>query len=566
MMTISQHAGPRPATTCLNVTSEHDGHRLDQYLGEALRQRGLSREKAKAMIRDGLVLVNGRVEAKPNLRLAAGDRVELELDGLPSPDAPLAPERGELAILHADEQLIVLNKPAGLTVHPAPGLPVGTLANRLAHRFPALAGLGGERPGIVHRIDKDTSGLLVVALTEEARLALSEAFAEREVFKEYLALVHGVPERPEDVVDQAIGRHPTIKTRMAVVRKGGKPARSAYRTLFADPGGRYGLLAVRIYTGRTHQIRVHLTHLGLPIIGDAVYGSRHALAELPQPLAGLALKLAGRQLLHAWRLGFAHPAGGERLFFQQPPPRDFAQAALLLARTPQRTVVTGMPGCGKSTLLGYLEERGMPAFSADRCVAELYQPGGDAWQMLRRQFGAQYLRDGGNGPVDKPALFAAMLESDALRREVEAFVHPMVRHRLGEFWQAQAGRRAAAAEIPLFLETGSRGAQWSGMADALVGVRCPAGARHERLRCRGLSEAHIAGLESWQWPEERKLAACDMVADNATGLDELRGEAVCILGELAARRRDAARRLAERLGGLWNQSCDAAGTATPCSP
>ena len=235
--------------------------RLDAFLGSMLREEGVSREKIKQAVLSGHVLRNGEPYAKPSASVFPGDSI---IASLPAPVTAIMPEQGELTILWHDEHLAVCDKPAGLTVHPAPGLTEGTLAHRLLHHFPELAEQGGLRPGIVHRLDKNTSGLMLVALTETARLAMAESFAARTVKKEYLALVYGVPTKREGSITAPIGRDPKSKTKMAIVpvTQGGKEAHSEYKVLFADPENRFSLVRVAIHTGRTHQIRVHMRHIG----------------------------------------------------------------------------------------------------------------------------------------------------------------------------------------------------------------------------------------------------------------------------------------------------------------
>ncbi len=521
------------------------GLRLDAFLAAALEGQGISREKVKSWIKAGKLLLDGTVCRKPNTRLAGGESLELSLE---PEHTPLTPESGSLDILRQERRFLVLDKPAGLTVHPAPGLPAGTLVHRLLHDFPELARMQGLRPGIVHRIDKDTSGLLLVALDEQTRQELAQAFARRSVHKEYLALVAGVPAPLEGVIDLPMGRHPLHKVKMAVLPKGGKPARSDYRVLHQDPLGRFSLLAVRIHTGRTHQIRVHLSHLGRPILGDRLYGGALTAPSRCQ-------KLASRQMLHAWRLGFEHPESREWLDFQRPPPKDFPRLALCLSRRVQRVVIVGMPGCGKSSLARLLESSGAPLFSADAVVAALYEPGEDGWHFVKSRYGEAYLQAGDTPPerrpVDRKALFRAMRAEDAVRREINAALHPMVRHRLEVFWQAHLDRRLALAEVPLFLEAG---AQWRELADVVVGVRCLRAVRLQRLHeNRGWDDQTLASFESWQWSEDTKLAACDLVVDNDADEEALQRRAVELLHKLRELRRVEARTLALGLQRIWRE-------------
>ena len=283
------------------------GARLDVWL--AARLDACSRSRARGLIEEGYVTVDGAA-AKPAVRLRPGQAVKATVPA-PRPALPAA-EAIRLDVVYEDSDLLVLDKPAGLVVHPAPGHPAGTLVNALLHHCDRLAGIGGvERPGIVHRLDKDTSGLLVVAKNDAAMAGLTRQFAAGRVEKTYLALVHGQPPACGRL-DGAIGRHSRDRKRMAVVARGGKAALTAFETVCRYPVA--ALLRVRIATGRTHQIRVHLAHARLPVAGDPVYGDARRDRSLPErPL---------RQMLHAARLAFAHPRGGRRLEFERPPPAD----------------------------------------------------------------------------------------------------------------------------------------------------------------------------------------------------------------------------------------------------
>lgn len=515
--------------------------RIDAFLGDVLGGSGFSREKIKQAIRSGLVTRNGEVCAKPGARLFPGDRVVAAL--VPLTDAPRA-EPGDIRVLWRDEHLAVLDKPAGLTVHPAPGRESGTLVHRLLHHFPELAAQDGPRPGIVHRLDKDTSGLMLVAFTEKARHAMSGAFAARDVSKDYLALVHGTPAPASGVIADPIGRDPARKTRMAVLPAcaGGKEAHSEYATLHADPKNRFSLLRVAIRTGRTHQIRVHMHHIGHPLVGDAVY-KKPGRAPLPgtQP---------ARQMLHAWKLAFTHPVTGAALAFTAPPPDDFSSLAVSLATPMQRVIITGSPGGGKSTLARALHDAGVPVWSADESVKRLYEKDADGWYMLLRRYGRRFVPDDAAG-VDKAALFAAMREDAALRREVEAVIHPMVEHDLERFWNTHEGAGAplAAAEIPLALETGRRGVPGRKI---IVAVYCPFAKRRARMAAtRGWSDETIRSMESWQWPEAEKIRGADLVVDNAGSVEDLLRRARALPGVLAFLREQTRRRIRARFTAMW---------------
>lgn len=300
----------------MSVPSAAAGERLDRFLAAHLDQ---PRNQVQRWIRDGRVQVDGE-PAKPSLALAGGEAIEVEVP--PPAPSEIEPEAGALAILHEDESLIVVDKPPGLTVHPGAGRTSGTLVHRLLARYPELEGVGGPgRPGIVHRLDKDTSGVLVVARTASAYRALQRSFASREVDKRYLAVVYGRPSPERGEIDAAVGRHPERRRQMAVLpaeRRGARRALTRYRTL--AEGGGVTLLELAIETGRTHQIRVHLKHLRHPIVGDPLYGEarwkglagpvQRPLREFPRPA------------LHAWRLAFTHPTTGERAAFEASVPED----------------------------------------------------------------------------------------------------------------------------------------------------------------------------------------------------------------------------------------------------
>jgi len=295
----------------LEIIVVEAGQRLDRFL--AGQRRDQSRVLFQRLIADGFVAVNGQ-PAKPSARLRVGDRVAVCIP----PPAPteLLPEPMPLAVVYEDADIVVVDKPAGLVVHPGAGHPAQTLANALLARFPEIGEIDATlRPGIVHRLDKDTSGLMVVAKTKAAQLRLAEAIKERRVLKRYLTLVVGRPDPEAGVIDAAIGRHPTQRQRMAVV-PWGRPARSHYRLLRHFPGppkaGGYSLVEVTLETGRTHQIRVHCQSIGHPVVGDAVYGVKAPFVS--------------RQFLHAAVLGLHLPGSGEYREFASPLPADLRVA------------------------------------------------------------------------------------------------------------------------------------------------------------------------------------------------------------------------------------------------
>lgn len=294
------------------LSPEVAGRRLDQALAETFPEH--SRTRLKAWIEGGQATVDGR-SARPRDIVLGGERVRIEAE-LPE-EAPLAPQALDLEIVFEDEHLIVVAKPAGLVVHPGAGNPDRTLQNALLAHDPSLAAL--PRAGLVHRLDKDTSGLLVVARSLEAHTALVRALEARDVRREYEAVVHGVM-TGGGTVDAPLGRHPADRKRMAV-REDGRPAVTHYRVL--ERFRAHTHVRVVLETGRTHQIRVHLAHAGYPIVGDPVYGRRLALPKGPTPRLVETLRRFRRQALHAARLEFRHPADGRPLAFEAPAPADF---------------------------------------------------------------------------------------------------------------------------------------------------------------------------------------------------------------------------------------------------
>jgi 23S rRNA pseudouridine1911/1915/1917 synthase len=319
MTTTSTLSARIPDRHEVRVEAPEAGGRLDRVLASRLQ---LSRTRLKALIEAGRVAADGATIRDPSAKVKPGQRLAVEVPP-PEPDKPL-PQRMPLDIRYEDEHLLVLEKPAGLVVHPAPGNPDSTLVNALlAHCGETLSGIGGvKRPGIVHRLDKDTSGLMVVAKSELAHGKLAAAFAARDIDRAYLAVVWGVPLPRQGEISGNIGRSRVNRQKMAVVAAGGKPAATRYKVL-REFKGAAALVECRLATGRTHQIRVHLTAKGHPLVGDRVYGSGRQARRAAGP-AGEALARFPRQALHAYRLGFAHPASGARLVFESEVPADMA--------------------------------------------------------------------------------------------------------------------------------------------------------------------------------------------------------------------------------------------------
>lgn len=321
----------------LEVEAEAEGERLDRWLAAALAPE-VSRSRVQALIRGGAVTVEGATVTEPKRKVSSGEHFRVTL---PEPEPPEpAGESIPLDILYEDDALIVIDKPAGLVVHPGPGNWTGTLVNALIHHCgETLSGIGGvRRPGIVHRLDRDTSGVMVVAKTDHAHRVLAEAFAdhgeEGDLERAYLALVWGAPPRAAGTIDAPLGRSPHDRTLRAVVSEGRADARRAvtHYTVLARYGSdqRGGaitsLVECRLETGRTHQIRVHMAHIGHPVIGDPAYGRafRTKVKRLPPPLAE---KVAGfpRQALHARLLAFRHPGTGRMMRFEAPVPADMRE-------------------------------------------------------------------------------------------------------------------------------------------------------------------------------------------------------------------------------------------------
>ncbi len=300
-----------PETLRFEVEEEQDGQRLDAALALLA---GVPRAQVRRWVDDGRVRLNDAV-ARASRRVAAGDAVVAEP---PEPSAARPePQALPLSVVHEDRHLIVIDKAAGMVVHPAPGHPDGTLVNVLLHHCRDLAGIGGVlRPGIVHRLDQGTSGILVVAKDDATHHGLSEQFRDHTIERVYHAFVRGTPGADAGRVDRPIGRHPRDRKRMSVRTRSGREAHTAWRVAARYPRSGVARLEVRPETGRTHQIRVHLSSVGMPLVGDPVYGRGQR--------GGRGLGLA-RPALHAARLGFEHPATGEALVFEAPLPSDLAR-------------------------------------------------------------------------------------------------------------------------------------------------------------------------------------------------------------------------------------------------
>lgn len=288
---------------------EQAGERLDAWLSARLPD--LSRSRIQVLIREQYIQVNGD-PAKPRQAVSLGDRISVAIpEAVP---AEAKPQEIPIHVLYEDSDIVVIDKEAGMVVHPAAGNPDGTIVNALLHHCGELAGIGGvERPGIVHRLDKDTSGCLVVAKNDIAHRSLVEQFAGRTTTKQYLAVTQGVPSPAKDTVFSHIGRHPVNRQKMAVVNPpGGKPAITDYTVLAIDQATLTALVLCDLHTGRTHQIRVHMLSKGTPLIGDPIYAK-----------PGRQTAQTGRMMLHAWRLSLDHPRTGQRLSFEASIPPEY---------------------------------------------------------------------------------------------------------------------------------------------------------------------------------------------------------------------------------------------------
>jgi len=302
--------------SCLISEAERD-QRIDLFL--ASRMKELTRSRIQGLIKNGFVTVNQK-SPKASCKLKQGDQVELTIP--PVSISLLEPEPVDFSVIHEDSSLLVINKPPGLVIHPAPGHSSGTLVHGLLDHCSDLSGIGGIlRPGIVHRLDKDTSGIMVVAKNDTAHSSLSRQFKARTITKRYVTLVHGVPDCMEGEVDLPIGRHPVKRKKMSVQGSGGRNALTLWKKV-EDIAGMFSLLVIILKTGRTHQIRVHMSHIGHPIVGDYVYGMKKRWWNKESLKTSYIRSGISRQMLHAESLGFIHPDTGKYCEFEAPVPED----------------------------------------------------------------------------------------------------------------------------------------------------------------------------------------------------------------------------------------------------
>lgn len=317
----------------LTITAEQAGHRADKAIAALCED--LSRTRIQTLIGEGSILLNHEVLSDASVKLAEGDEVVVDVPPAVAADPPA--ENIKLDIVYEDDDLLVINKAAGMVVHPGAGNYTGTLVNALLyHCGDSLSGIGGvARPGIVHRLDKDTSGLMIVAKNDSTHRHLTAQLSERSLSRVYHAIVLGVPVPPLGKVDLPIGRHPSNRMKMAVRRRGGGRAAVTHYSVQKNFGGAFALVECVLETGRTHQIRVHMEAAGHPLIGDQLYGPQDTAVKAALRRLGIEKKadevLAfGRQALHAAAIKFIHPGSGEELFFEADPPNDFSNLLKLL--------------------------------------------------------------------------------------------------------------------------------------------------------------------------------------------------------------------------------------------
>ncbi|WP_300282966.1 dephospho-CoA kinase [Peptacetobacter sp.] len=485
--------------------------RLDSFLSE---NTGISRSKIKKYIQDGAIIINKNICLDAAKKLNEGDNIQIEI----SPqETTISPIENTLKIYYQDEYLAVIEKPANLTVHPCPSCTETTLVHHVLFHFPSLQKMEGERPGIVHRLDKDTSGLMIIALTEETRLILTEMFAQKKIHKKYLALVHGIC--PNGKSQLSIGRHPVSKTKMAIVpeNKGGKEAFSEWTRLYPTENfsinpkenqeENFSLLEVCIHTGRTHQIRVHLSHAGYPLLGDELYA--------PEKVANLA----NRQMLHAYKLEFPHPITGKKLFFTSTPPKDFWDCLQKQLEKKQKAIpiiITGSSGTGKSACLECAKRKNFPTFSADKCIDTLYQVNNDAWYLLKNQYGTRFVPNN-KKPVNKQAIAEAM-KNPLMKQELENLLHPLVLSYMLNFFQENKTAPLAIAEIPLWFEIKP---QIKDFKPVTITISADYKTRIARLQKRGWSDETIQFMENIQLPQEEKIRLAHYHIENTESFLEL---------------------------------------------
>lgn len=471
--------------------------RVDLLLTQCFEQCGVSREKIKYWIRHGALEKNGALCTRPSERMEAGDILFFSFGTVTS---ELVPEDGAIDVLYEDADVLIINKPSNLVVHPCESTPHGTLLQRLLWHYPELAVMGGERPAIVHRLDKDTTGLLLVARNEYARLKLMEAFAQRKIKKLYFAVVDGIPDIC-GTIEKPIGRNPSNKTKMAVLPKG-KYAYTTYERLCSytsSKGFSYSLLSVHIVTGRTHQIRVHLASIGHPLLGDKTYNT-------------LATRdTTSHYLLHAYSIEFTHPRTQQHMHFTVAPPAEFKKSFLQYVNMAVRCVITGSACSGKTTALNFFKENNIPTWSADACVAALYKKNSPICQYIGALLGESVISP--SGDIDTSMLLDAMQRDKAVQYTVEQIVHEHVLQELLLFWKNTATEPYTVVEIPLLYE-----AQFHKKLQDIVVVfiDTPVAQRVRRMQSKQWTQQKIDYVLANQYSDEEKAQFADYVVHNTT--------------------------------------------------
>jgi len=488
--------------------------RIDKFLHNKLNDSGYSREDIKKLIINGFVKVNNITTIKPSAKISKGDFVEISLSDKNSLE--LKPVKRELNIIYEDNYLVIINKPWNLTTHPAPSCKEPTLVHFLISKYPELKQMDKQRPGIVHRLDKDTSGLMVVALNNKTRELMIEKFKKREVKKKYLALVLGNLEPLCGEIKVFMDRDIYSRTKMRVYEDMGRESITRYKVIKRFEHLNISLVEAEILTGRTHQIRVHFSHLGAPILGDNLYTKGKKVED------NILKKLAKRQMLHSWKLCFSHPITLKNMSFTCSVPKDFLRILLYLVnKRPMVIGITGNVGCGKSKVSELLSKGKYPLWSADRAVEKLYQKGESGWEMIKRTFGIEFL-DEEKGCVDKKKLFTAMTLDEGFREEVIKIIHPLVFYEMKQFIEKNKTKRMVILEVPLLIESGWREGDKGSIFDVVVGVFCKSSVRFKRLKeIRGWDEDKIKAMDLWQLPMREKLSKCDIIIDNSFSLEKL---------------------------------------------
>ena len=481
----------------LSISQHITPIRLDKFLHKLLESQGISRERIKRYIQEGHVYINAIVCTQISKKIHEKDKIDIYI---PEERSLLVGEEGTIDVIDEDPSFLVLNKPASLVVHPCTSTPHGTLLQRVLFHYPEIADMGGERPAIVHRLDKDTTGIILLARTEQARYTFIQAFRDRTITKSYLAFVEGhTPEH--GIIEHAIRRDPLQKTRMHISHQG-KPAYTEYKRIAVFPEGilpyPVSFLHIYIATGRTHQIRVHLSSEGFPLLGDTLYGAHISFAKRP--------------LLHAYTLQFHHPLTGKKLFYKQRPPLDFEQTYITLSTPSTHVILTGCAGSGKSTVLQYYIDAGIPCCSADDIIEELYKEGNSIWHYFKQSYGNQFFEE--NGMINRAKVLNKMQISHHYKQEIERVTHSFLIEIIHSFWKRHREAPYTIIEVPLYFE--STLFQKECPADIIITVSSPQESRIARMRSKGWSEEKIQYILEHQYNDRYKREHADYVIDNSS--------------------------------------------------